>query len=116
MNWINEFKDETDAKECPIFGANTKKVAREQLSKVEYASDPQDSMMYKEIPPGPKLTHGLSKFESKHPEPALEKFHEFLTHLANGGCTPDLADILTLGGMAEHNLILHWKGDINQQK
>ena len=60
--------------------------------------------MYKKIPPGPGSTHGLPRWESVRPESSLEKAHEFIAHYANTGTSTELADVLTLGGIAAHNL------------
>ena len=102
--WIQEFKDAEDASGRSIFTRNTEKVALEQLKKVQYALDPADTMMYRKIPPGPGSTHGLPKWESVCPELSPEKAHEFIAHYANTGTSTGLADALTLGGIAAHNL------------
>jgi hypothetical protein len=54
--------------------------------------------------------------QSKHPESALEKDHESLAHYANGRCAPDFGDILTLGGMAAHNVRRRWICKLNDLK
>ena len=78
-------------------------------------SDVPGPVMYREVPPGPKTTHGLSKWLSDRPEAALEKYHEYLAHLANTGSNPDLADPLTLGGTAEFNVKQRWKSWLNKK-
>jgi hypothetical protein len=72
--------------------------------------------MYTEIPVGKASLHGLSKWQSKYPELALEKGDELLTHYANGGCAPGFMDILTLGGIATHNVQRHWISKLNECK
>jgi hypothetical protein len=72
--------------------------------------------MYRIIPPGKSLTHQLPKWLSNRPESGLEKFHEFLAHLANTGSRKVLADALTLGGTANHNVEARWKEQVNKQK
>jgi hypothetical protein len=52
---------------------------------VEHAEDPNNIDMYIEIPAGKASSHGLSKWQSKHPELALEKGPEPLAHYANEG-------------------------------
>jgi hypothetical protein len=81
---------------------------KNQLEKVEHAEDPNDIDMYSEIPAGKASSQGLSKWQSKHPESALEKGHELLAHYANRRCAPEFRDILTLGGMAAHNVRRRW--------
>jgi hypothetical protein len=72
--------------------------------------------MHIEIPAGEASSHGLSKWQSKHPESALEKGHEPLAHYANGRCTLEFRDILTLGGMAAHNVQRCWICKLNDLK
>ena len=114
--WIDDWKNRTDWKGRPVFTARTEKVARDQLCKVQHVSDVPGLEMYREVPPGPRTTHGLSKWLSDRPEAALEKYHEYLAHLANTGSNPDLADPLTLGGTAEFNVKQRWKSWLNKKK
>jgi hypothetical protein len=114
--WIETWKSYSDATGRPVFSRNTEKSTREQFNKVSYASDPPNMEMYKEIPPGPMSTHNLPKWQSLRAESALEKFHEFLAHLANTGTNKDLADTLTLGGTAKNNVKCRWKHHVNQKK
>jgi hypothetical protein len=72
--------------------------------------------MYFCLPPGPRSTHGLSKYKCSRPESHLEKFHEGLAHYANTGMSAQLADTLTLGGTTEYNVKKRWKAKINQQR
>ena len=48
--------------------------------------------------------HQLPKWQSNRPESGLEKFTEFLAHLANTGSGKELADSLSVGGTADHNV------------
>ena len=114
--WIEEFKDEKDQRGKPVFTRNTEKVATEQLKKVHHASDVPGMDMYQEILPGPRSTHGLSKWKCDRPESPLEKFHELLAHFGNSGMNKGLADTLTLGGTTEFNCKMRWKAIINKRK
>ncbi len=96
--WIEEFKNEKDQSGKPVFPQNTKKVAAKQLKKVHHASDVPGMDMYQEILPGPRLTHGLSKWKCNRPRSPLETFHELLAHFGNSGMNKILGDTLTLGG------------------
>jgi hypothetical protein len=114
--WIDECKDLADDTGRQAFTNTTIKAVNNQLEKVEHAEDPNEIDMYTEIPAGKASSHGLPKWQSKHPESALEKGHESLAHYANGGCAPQLADILTLGGMAAHNVQRRWICKLNELK
>ena len=102
--WVDDCKDLADDTGRQAFTNTTMKAVNNQLEKVEHAEDPNKIDLYTEIPAGKASSHGLSKWQSKRPELALEKGHESLAHYANGGCAPEFADILTLGGMAAHNV------------
>ena len=114
--WIQEYKDATDQKGKSIFTRNTEKVATEQLKKVEHVTDVENTEMYQEIPPGPRSTHGLSKWKCDRPESPLEKFHELMAHFGNTGMSKQLADTLTLGGTAEYNVKQRWKARVNKMR
>ena len=116
QSWIEEFKNKKDRVGEYLFSTATEKTTRDQLTKVEWVSDPADTPMYTEVPHGPKSTHRLSKWISLRPESSLEHFHQFLAHLANSGTNSDLADVLTLGGMCEHNNKCRWKQMVSEQK
>jgi hypothetical protein len=45
-----------------------------------------------------------------------KKGHESPTHYANGRCAPEFGDILTLGGMAAHNVRRRWICKLNELK
>jgi hypothetical protein len=110
--WIVEYLNKVDSLGCPLFTHNTKKIAKEQTKKVKWVQD-----MYRQIPAGKRSAHQLSKWQSKNRlEPGLEKFHEFCAHLANTGCGKKLADALTLGGTADHNIKARWREHVNKQK
>jgi hypothetical protein len=115
-HWIANCKDLADDTGRQAFTNTTIKALNNQLEKVVHAEDPTQIDMYTEIPAGKASSHGLSKWQSKHPELALEKGHESLAHYANGGCAPEFADILTLGGMAAHNVQRRWFCKINNLK
>ena len=72
--------------------------------------------MYLELPPGPRTTHGLSRFLSRCPESTLEKFHEAVAHFANSGMKPSLSDCLTLCGTAEHNVQCRHKAQVREAR
>jgi hypothetical protein len=114
--WIEEFRNQKDQSERPVFTRNTEKVATEQLKKVHHSSDIPGMDMYQEILPGPRSTHGLSKWRCDRPESPLEKFHELLAHFGNSGMNRVLADTLTLGGTTEFNIKMRWKAEINKRK
>jgi hypothetical protein len=114
--WIEDCKDLADDTGRQAFTNTTIKAVNNQLEKVEHAEDPNQIEMYTEIPAGKASSHGLPKWQSKHPESALEKGHESLAHYANGGCAPEFADILTLGGMAAHNVQRRWICKLNSLK
>jgi hypothetical protein len=57
-----------------------------------------------ETPARKASSHGLFKWQSKHPELALEKGHNSLAHYSKGRCALEFGDILILGGMAAHNV------------
>ncbi len=114
--WIEEFKNERDQRDKPVFTRNTEKVATEQLKKVHHASDVPGMDMYQEILPGPRSTHGLSKWKCDRPESPLEKFHELLAHFGNSGMNKTLADTPTLGGTTQFNIRMRWNAAINKRK
>jgi hypothetical protein len=114
--WIGDCKNLADDTGRQAFTNTTIKAVENQLEKVEHAKDPKDTGMYIEIPAGKSSSHGLSKWQSKQPEPALEKGHESLAHHANGRCAPEFGDSLTLGGMATHNVRRRWICKINELK
>ncbi len=114
--WIVEFKDKADGLGRPLFTLKTEKIAREQTKKVKWVQDPPNMKMYKKIPAGKRSTHQLPKWLSNRPESGLEKFHEFLAHLANTGSGSVLDDALNLGGTAKHNVKARWKDQVNKQK
>jgi hypothetical protein len=110
--WLNEFKNATDERGKSVFSKNTEKVALEQFKKVRHVSDVPNLAMYQRIPPGPRSTHGLSKWKCDRPESPLEKFHELMAHFGNTGMEKELADTLTLGGTTEYNVKQRWKATI----
>jgi hypothetical protein len=115
--WIDEFKSRTDATGRPVFSQRTIKVTVEQMKKVKHASDHPGVQMYTRIPPGPRSTHGLSKWCSDHPEFPLEKFNELLAHFVNTRMNPELTDSLSLGGTAEYNVkCIICKAHVNNNK
>jgi hypothetical protein len=97
--WIDDCKNLADDTGRRAFTNTTMKAVEMQLEKVEHAEDPTNIDMYIEIPAGKASSQGLSKWQSKHPDSALGKGHQSLAHYANGRCTPEFGDILTLGGM-----------------
>jgi hypothetical protein len=115
-SWIIDFKDAQDQSGKPVFTRNTEKVATEQLKKVQHTSDVPGLAMYQEIPPGPRSTHGLSKWKCDRPESSLELFHGLMANYGNSGMNKRLADTLILGGTAEFNCKMRWKAKINKRK
>jgi hypothetical protein len=78
--WIGNCKNLADDTGRRAFTNTTMKVVENQLEKVENAEDPNNIDMYIEIPAGKSSSHGLSKWQSKHPEWALEEGHKSLAH------------------------------------
>jgi hypothetical protein len=115
-SWIEDFKNVKDQNGKPVFTRNTEKVATEQLKKVHHTSDVPNLNMYQEIPPGPRSTHGLSKWKCDRPESPLEQFHGLLAHFANSGTNKRLSDTVTLGGTTEFNCKMRWKAKINERR
>jgi hypothetical protein len=77
-----------------------------------HAEDIQDAQgveVYRKIPPGPRSKHGLTTYLSLRPESKLEKNHDDYKHYANTGMRAELADILTLQGMVEKNVVIRWR-------
>ena len=114
--WIVEYSNKEDSQGRPLFTRNTEKIAKEQTTKVKWVQDPQNMEMYRKIPAGKRSTHQLPKWLSNRPESGLEKFHEHLAHLANTGSGKSLADALTMGGTADHNVKARWKEQVNKMK
>ncbi|KAG7339807.1 hypothetical protein IV203_028268 [Nitzschia inconspicua] len=69
-----------------------------------------------EIPALSNSPHGIPNWISCRPESHLEKFHEFLAHVANLGTGKNLEEILTLGGESESNVAARNKSRILQRK
>jgi hypothetical protein len=66
--WIDDCKNLANDTGCRSFTKTTMKAVENQLEKVEHAEDPHNVDMYIEIPAGKASSHGLSKWQSKHPE------------------------------------------------
>jgi hypothetical protein len=115
-NWIEEFKDGVDIAGRPPFTRNAEKIATEQLKKAHHASDVPGVSMCQETSPGPRSTHGLSKWKCKRPESPLEAFHAFLANCGDTGMQCELADTVTLGGSMEFNVKMRWKHSMNNKK
>jgi hypothetical protein len=77
VEWSNKFKDMKDSDGKSLFSRGTEKVALEQTKKIKYIQDLEEIDMYRELPPGPRSTHRLSRWLSCQPESALEKFMSF---------------------------------------
>jgi hypothetical protein len=107
--WIVAFSGVKDFLGRSLFTNKTLSTAREQMQKCKWVADPDNMVVFKKIVAGPRSKHRLPKWRSSRPESKLEKFHEFLAHLANTGCGPELADALTMGGTADHNVKARWK-------
>jgi hypothetical protein len=65
--WISNCKNLADDTGRRAFTNTTIKAVKNQLEKVEHAQDPNGIDMYIEIPAGKSSSHGLSKWQSKHP-------------------------------------------------
>jgi hypothetical protein len=66
--WIDDCKNLANDTGRGAFTNTKMKAVENQLVKVEHAKDPNDINMYIEIPAGKASSHGLSKWQSKHPE------------------------------------------------
>ena len=80
---------------------------------MKYASNPPGISIYTKIALCKKSTNQLLKWQSNCPESFLEKFHEVLAHYSNTGIQPELVDALTMASISKHNIICHWKANIN---
>jgi hypothetical protein len=112
---ILKYKNKLDSKGMSVFTPRSEKAILEQCKKVHHSNDPDDIDMYTEIAPTKNSKHGLSKWMSNRPEPALEKYHEILQHFANTGTNSELADTLNFEGTAEWNIKCRWKQLMNQE-
>jgi hypothetical protein len=77
------------------------------LNQMKHTQDiqfPDGMEMYQEIKPGPQSKHGLSKWISSNPEPALESWHGHFANFGNAGMAAGLSDCLHLKGRAEGNV------------
>jgi hypothetical protein len=109
-------KDKEDSQGRALFTRKTEKIAREQTTKVQWVADPRNIEMHQKIPAAKRSLHQLPKWLSNRPESGLENFHEHLAHLANAGSGKELADALTLGGTADHNVRARWREHVNKSK
>ena len=116
QRWIVAYENAQDSQGRPIFTRKTKKVATEQLKKVQYLSDPVGCQMYLEVPAGKKSIHGLSKWVSGRGESGLEKVHGLIAHLANTGSSEALAGTITLGGTSMYNVKCRYTMEVNQKR
>ena len=101
--WVEKYKDATDATGRSVFGRSTEKTTNEQKNKVRYVADPTDVTIYRKIPPRKKSLHDLPTWQSKRPESSLEKAHEAMAHFGNTAMRPEIADTLLLAGVANMN-------------
>ena len=77
------------------------------LNQMRHTQDiqfPDGVEMYREIKPGRRSKHGLSKWISSNPEPALESWHGRFANFGNTGMAAGLSDCLHLKGTAEGNV------------
>ena len=86
------------------------------MKKVEHAAEPSEIDFYTKIPPPKKSPNQLTRWQSMRPESSLEKSHESLAHFANTSMKPVLAEILTLAGVAQRNVVCRWKYHLNQYR
>jgi hypothetical protein len=116
VEWTNKFKDLKDMNGKSLFSRDTEKVAIEQTKKVQYIQDLEGIDMYRQLPPGPRSTHGLPRWHSLRPESSLEKFHELLAHFGNTGMAPGLSDTLSIKGTAEHSVGSRHKQEVQKAR
>ena len=112
--WIDTWEDKKDFVGKSVFTRDTLKTTREQANKVSFANDVEN--MYNRIPPGPKSTHGLPKWQSTRPESSLEKYHEKLANFGNGGTNKKRTHLLILRGTCAWNCKMRWRYEINRRK
>jgi hypothetical protein len=66
--WIDDCKNLVAGDTgCGAFTNTTMKAVENQLEKVEHAEDPNNIDIFIQIPAGKASSHGLSKWQSKHP-------------------------------------------------
>ncbi|KAG7337271.1 hypothetical protein IV203_006809 [Nitzschia inconspicua] len=116
VRWIAAYQGRQDDEGRFIFSGKTVTTTKNQFPKLQYVTDPENIEMNLEIPAPSNSPHGIPKWISRRPESHLEKFHEFLAHVANSGTGRNLADILTLGGVSEFNVAARHKSRILQRK
>jgi hypothetical protein len=114
--WVEKYKDATDATGRSVFGRSTEKTTNEQKNKVRYVADPTDVTIYRKIPPRKKSLHDLPTWQSKRPESSLEKAHEAMAHFGNTAMRPEIADTLLLAGVANMNTKNRWACHVNHQR
>jgi len=114
--WVSDYKQASDEEGRQLFSRYTEKVVREQMTKVEHATEPEDLNTYLEIPPPPRSPNQLTRWQSNRAESPLEKAHQAMAHYANTGMNTDLADILTLAGITKRNVKSRWKVHVNERR
>jgi hypothetical protein len=82
----------------------TEPAIRNQMGHTQDIQFPDGVEMYREIKPGPWSKHGLSKWISSNPEPALDSWHGRFANFGNTGMAAGLSDCLHLKGTAEGNV------------
>ena len=99
------FKDAADDLGRELFTRKTIEAIENLTSHVGHLQDPLNHDVHQEIPPPDGARHNLPTWASKRLESSLEYFHQLLAHFANGGMNPIRADLLTLRGISEDNVL-----------
>jgi hypothetical protein len=100
--WITYGRMNEDGK--GLCSKATDSAIRNQMKHTQDIQFPDGVKVYREIKPGQRSTHGLSKWVSCNPEPALESWHGRFANFGNTGMAPGLSDCLHLKGTAEGNV------------
>ena len=115
--WVEKYEGINDENGKDLFSTKTKKTVLEQCRKIDHVQDVPGVDMCIPMPPCSNATIPLTQWVSKRrPESWLEKFHELVMHLASTETNAELADVITLGGVANHNMKCRWKAHVNRKK
>jgi len=118
QHWLRMYKDRVDPIDRPVFSKDTVAATERQMDKVQYATEicNESVQYYTPVPPGKRSPNQLTKWKAKRPESHLEKLHESLAHYGNTGMNPQLAEFLTLLGIAERNVKCRWVAQMDESR
>lgn len=107
-DWIRKFAEKHIPKGYKDLFKTSLEEFREQIRNnrkhANHIQDPEGIDMFRRKKPGKRAKIQLPTWETKRPESLLEMFHGLMRHFANTSQNPELADALTLRGVAEYNL------------